>query len=89
MPGVRDPVLLISLAAEIKARRGVLQISQEELAHRCSLQPLFIVRLETAVNQPSLTGFVMLAKGLGTEPDELLAAVMKRYRKERKLRDST
>lgn len=88
MPGVRDPALLTSLAAEMKARRGVLQISQEELAHRCDLQPLFIVRLETAANQPSLTSFVMLARGLDTDPDELLAAVMKRYRKERKLRHS-
>jgi transcriptional regulator with XRE-family HTH domain len=85
MPGVRDPALLASLAAELKARRSKLQITQEELAHRCELQPLFIVRIETAVNQPSLTAFIMLARGLGVEPDEFLASVMRRYGKERQL----
>lgn len=88
MPGVRDPALLKSLAAEIKARRAKLEISQEELAHRCELQPLFIVRMETGANQPSLTAFVRLAHGLGLEPDELLAAVMKRYRKEHRVQDA-
>jgi transcriptional regulator with XRE-family HTH domain len=82
MPGVRDPALLSSLAAELKARRSELRFSQEELAHRSGLQPLFIVRVETCVNQPSLTAFVMIAKGLGTDPGDLLKAVLQRYRKE-------
>lgn len=85
MPGVRDPALLASLAAELKSRRAKLQITQEELAHRCELQPLFIVRIETAVNQPSLTGFIMLAKGLGLDPSELLASVMLRYARQQEL----
>lgn len=83
MPGVRDPALLRSLAAEIKARRTKLDISQEELAHRCGLGPLFIARLETAKNQPSLTAFVQLAEGLEAKPSDLIAAVMVRLRKER------
>lgn len=84
MPGVRDPALLKSLAAELKARRIKLNISQEELAHRSGLGPIFIARLETGINQPSLTALVMLAKGLKIRPGELVDAVMTRYRKERR-----
>jgi transcriptional regulator with XRE-family HTH domain len=82
MPGVRDPALMKSLAAELKARRADLKISQEELAHRAGFGPLFIARLETCQNQPSLTAFVNLAKGLGAKPADLLAAVMARHKKE-------
>jgi predicted transcriptional regulator len=85
MPGVRNPALLKSLAAELKARRAKLEISQEELAHRAELGPLFIARLETARNQPSLSAFVLLSEALETQPSELIAAVMVRYRKERRV----
>lgn len=88
MPGVRDQALVKSIAAEVKARRTKLEISQEELAHRCGLQPLFIVRIETAANQPSATTLVMLAHGLGVEPEDFLASVMVRYRKERRTKPS-
>jgi transcriptional regulator with XRE-family HTH domain len=84
MPGVRNPALLKSLAAELKARRAELEISQEELAHRAGFGPLFIARLETARNQPSLSAFVQLAEGLDVKPSELIAAIMVRYRKERR-----
>lgn len=89
MPGVRDPALVRSLAAEIKARRAKLDISQEELAHRAGLGPLFIARLETAKNQPSLTAFVQLAEALETKPSDLIAAVMVRHRKERRAANSS
>jgi predicted transcriptional regulator len=84
MPGVRDPALLKSLATEIKARRAKLDISQEELAHRAGLGPVFIARLETARNQPSLSAFVQLSEALEAQPSELIAAIMVRYRKERR-----
>jgi transcriptional regulator with XRE-family HTH domain len=89
MPGVRDPALLKSLAAEIKSRRAELRISQEELAHRASLGPLFIARVETAKNQPSLSAFVLLSEALGVQPEELLAAVMVRHRKELRAADGS
>ncbi len=85
MPGVRDPALIKALAAEIKARRAELEISQEELAHRAGLGATFIARLETAQNQPSLTAFVQLAHGLDIKPGVLLTAVMGRHRKEARL----
>ena len=85
MPGVRDPALLSSLAAELRSCRAASGLSQEELAHRSGLQPLFISRVESASNQPSVTALVMIAGGLGVEPEQLLASVMKRYRKERQI----
>lgn len=88
MPGVSNPALLKSLAAEMKARRANLEISQEELAHRAGLGPLFIARLETTKTQPSLSAFLLLAEGLEAKPSELLAAVMVRYRKELRIANS-
>lgn len=85
MPGVRNLPLIKSLAAELKARRAKLEISQEELAHRAGFGPLFIARLETARNQPSLSAFVQLSDALEVKPSELIAAVMVRYRKEQRL----
>ncbi|MBX3585868.1 MAG: helix-turn-helix domain-containing protein [Ramlibacter sp.] len=85
MPGVRDPALVKSLAAELKARRAHLGISQEELAHRAGLGPLFVARVETGKNQPSLTTFVRLAEALEAKPGDLMSAVMTRFKKERRL----
>jgi transcriptional regulator with XRE-family HTH domain len=80
MPGVR----VKSVAAEIKARRAVLKISQEELADRAGLNPSFIAKLEVCANQPSLTAFLLLAKGLGVKPADRLTAVLARHKKELK-----
>jgi transcriptional regulator with XRE-family HTH domain len=80
MPGVRDPALLKALAAEIKARRANLKITQEELAHRSGLGAVFIARVEIAQNQPSLSAFVRLADGLNANPSDLIASVLARYR---------
>lgn len=44
--------------------------------------------MPTLLAQPSLTGFVILARGLGSESRELIAALMKRYRKERRFRQA-
>lgn len=82
MPGVRDPALVKSISAEIKARRAVLKISQEELAHRAGLNPSFIAKLEICQNQPSMTAFMYLAKGLDAKPADLLTSVMTRYKRE-------
>lgn len=82
MPGIRDPALAKSVSAEIKARRSVLEISQEELAHRAGLHPSFIAKLEICLTQPSLTAFLYLAKGLDAKPVDLLAAILARHKKE-------
>jgi len=78
----QNPPLLKALAAEVKARRGALQISQDELAYRCGLSRTFLGKIEIAQSQPSLSALFKLADGLEVGPDELLKAVKVRLRKE-------
>jgi transcriptional regulator with XRE-family HTH domain len=83
MPFSPDENVLRAFAAEVKARRGVLGISQEELAFRAGMNRTFIAKMELAKNQPTLTSLFRLANGLETEAGELLAAVQVRYEIER------
>lgn len=82
MRSVQNPALLKALAAEIKARRGQLQISQDELAYRSGISRTFIGKMEIAENQPSLTALYKLAEGLQVAPDVLLKSVTLRLRNE-------
>lgn len=84
MRSAQNPALLKALAGELKARRAVLKISQEELAHRADLNRTFIGKIEVAANQPSLTAFFGLASGLGISPADLIEGVTVRYLKELK-----
>lgn len=74
--------MLRAFAAELKARRTTLGLSQEGLAFSSGVNRTFVARLEVATTSPSLTSLVRLAQGLQAEPGELIQAVMKRYRKE-------
>ena len=78
----QNPALLKAFAAEIKARRGELQISQDELAYRAGLSRTFLGKIEIAQNQPSLTALFKLADGLQVSPDDLVKGVKSRLRKE-------
>lgn len=77
-----DIALLRSFAAELKARRMTLGISQEQLALRSEVNRTFVGKMETAKNQPTLAVMYRLSKGLECEMPELLGSVLKRYRKE-------
>jgi transcriptional regulator with XRE-family HTH domain len=79
--------LLKAFAAEVKARRGELQISQEELAFRSGLSRTFMARIETAQNQPTLTALFKIAEGLGLAAPELVDSTAARMAKE--LRNAT
>lgn len=81
MPSPANIPLLKAFASELKARRGKLKISQEELAHRAEISRTFLAKIETAVNQPTLTAIFKIAQGLGAEPEELVADVVRRYRR--------
>ena len=74
--------LMKAFAAEMKARRGVLGVSQEELAHRCEVNRTFVAKIELAQNQPSLTVLHRLAKGLEVELPELMRLTLQRYKSE-------
>lgn len=77
--------LMRAFAAELKARRSELGISQEELAHRSDVNRTFVAKLELAQNQPTLTVLHKLAGGLEVELPELLQVTLKRYKTEMRL----
>ena len=85
MRTTQDPELMRAFAAEVKARRGELGISQEELAHRAGVNRTFVAKLELAQNQPTLTVLLKLAGGLGVELPELLQVTLKRYKTEARM----
>lgn len=78
----QDPALLKAFAAELKARRAALEISQETLAHASEVNRTFVAKLELATTSPSLTSLFRLANGLELSPWELVLSVQERYEKE-------
>lgn len=77
--------LMRAFAAELKARRSELGISQEDLAYRSDVNRTFVAKLELAQNQPTLTVLHKLAGGLEVELPELLQVTLKRYKTEMRL----
>ena len=84
MRKAQDLPVLRAAAAEIKARRAELKISQEELAHRAEVHRSFVARLEVAATQPSLAVLFRLAEALEVDPIVFVGAISGRYRKELK-----
>ena len=83
--GAHPQVQMIDrVAAEVKARRADLGISQEELALRAEVNRTFVGKIELAMNQPTLTVLLRLAEGLQTPLPELIESVLKRKAKENK-----
>ncbi len=74
--------LMKAFAAELKARRNALGISQEDLAHRCGVNRTYVAKLELAQNQPTLTVMLKIATGLGAELGDLVDGTVVRYAKE-------
>lgn len=75
----RDEVLLEAFAAELKARRAILKLSQEELAHRAGINRTYVAKIELAKNQPTLSVLHRLASALNEELPALLSATLFRY----------
>lgn len=86
MRATQNADLMKAFATELKVRRGVLGISQEELAHRSDVGRTFVAKVELAQNQPSLTVLHKLSIGLGLDLHELIRLTLVRYEKERKAR---
>lgn len=78
-------LLMKAFAVELKARRNALNISQEELAHRCMVNRTYVAKLELAQNQPSLSVLFNLATGLEVELPDLIEQTLERYKKEAQL----
>ena len=75
VPSVSELNFRQAIAAEVKARRGSMGISQEELAFRAGVHRTFIAKLEVASTQPSLSITFQLAEALGASPEDLVKAI--------------
>lgn len=75
----RDKILLQAFASELKARRGKLGFSQEEIAHRSDVNRTYIAKLELARNQPTLFVLFKLAEALEVGLPELMQTTVDRY----------
>lgn len=71
-----------AFAAEVKARRSDLGISQEELAARAEVNRTYIGKIELALNQPTLVVSLRIAQGLQVDLPSFIASAMQRYAKE-------
>ena len=86
MRSTQDPALLKAFGAELKARRAARGFNQEELGFASGLNRTFIAKLETATTSPSLTSLILLCNGLEVDPSELMSSLMKRYKKELRIK---
>ena len=81
--GVRTSTQNLSLmrafAAELRAQRHLVGVSQEELAYLAGVNRTFVAKLELAQNQPTLTVLLKIAEGLRVQLPELIEATLNRY----------
>jgi transcriptional regulator with XRE-family HTH domain len=84
-----NPRLLEALAAEIKARRQELRLTQEELASRCELDRPYLSLIEVARKQPSLSVLWKIAAGLEWNLSDLTLRLERRYEQEERVRRRT
>lgn len=68
-----------AFAAELRARRSALGLSQEELAHRAGVNRTYVAKLELAQNQPTLSVLLDLATALGDELPVVIESMLSRY----------
>ncbi|UGS34703.1 helix-turn-helix domain-containing protein [Capillimicrobium parvum] len=62
-------------AANLRAKRLALGLSQEALGDACNLHRTEISLLERAGRDPRLATIVVIARALGVPPSELLAGI--------------
>lgn len=72
MPGVPP---LEQFAANLRAERERIGISQETLAERCGMHRTEVSLLERAGREPRLMTVIKLARALEVEPAKLLAGI--------------
>lgn len=62
----------ITIGTVLKRVRKSLKLSQEELAHRSSLDRTYISMLERNIKQPTITTIFLLAEALEMKPSEFV-----------------
>jgi transcriptional regulator with XRE-family HTH domain len=67
-----SPAFQVALGLAVKARRGELGLTQEQLANDTELHQRWISNVETGKRNPSYASLRRLAAGLGLTASELL-----------------
>lgn len=65
----------ITIGTVLKRVRKSQKLSQEELAHRSSLDRTYISMLERNIKQPTITTIFLVAQALGMKPSEFVQLV--------------
>lgn len=59
----------------LKKYRGMVSLSQEELAYQCNLDRTYISLLERGLRRPTLNTIIVISKGLNKKPSEIVQEV--------------
>ncbi len=70
------------LGRVIAERRRKVGLSQEALAYRCGLHPVYISMVERAVRSPTIRVLVEISLAMGMSPSQLLEQAEEEARKE-------
>jgi transcriptional regulator with XRE-family HTH domain len=73
--GHRKSKISQRVAANVKAKRKLLQLSQEELADRCRLHRTYVGAIERGERNITVETLDKLARALGSDPADLLREV--------------
>jgi len=68
----------VSFGAELRGARAAAEVTQQVLAEKIEVDPIYISLLENGHRQPSLAVVLNLERALGLEPGELSRRVAKR-----------
>ena len=66
-----------SVIKRIRTQKG---ITQEELAWKCDVDKVFIYRIESGINQPTITTLFKLAEGLNIPCASLVEEIEKEFK---------
>lgn len=70
-----------TIGKTLKALRLKQGLSQEDLAHECSVDRSYISMIEVGRNEPSVTKIFDLCKGLKIKPSDFFKVVEAEYQK--------
>jgi len=72
MPGPKDQKLTKAIGLRIRQVRSNINMSQQNLAHRCDVELSTINRIELGYASPSITLLYKIAQSLGVSAKDLL-----------------
>ncbi|WP_066131403.1 helix-turn-helix domain-containing protein [Bordetella ansorpii] len=74
------PDLPLIFGETLRQQRVARSISQEELAHKASVDRTFVSRIERGIRQPTISTLFGLAQALEMAPEHLVEMVACRWR---------